>query len=514
MLLHPEDVSAIVNGLKMEQMATSFSCKNPRRINKLQLEPDVNSRCSNTDPETIELAVNLAHDGWFQGNGPTVDTRLSFLRELKLQLTAVKDPWVHICHLSTSLPVEPRLYTVEWNGMMTQIDQAIELLKSGRWRDASIRTEGDFNMALSSSGIGPTLVMGPHNFPLRFSSVVGTHAIMNWVAGNPVLSKPHPALSIADWYAAQAVLKAMEKTGMPKWMFAFLPGEDKKVAEMLTLSDKIAGIFFTGSKKVGQLIREAVGIREYHPRLVMELGAPNVWMVGNSVIQTTDQIAPLAQKIFDSSTMAAGAFCTQADILVIESCANAEALIEALKKLFTNAPAQLCLSSRMAIDFNHQMDRVLEVKGVSSLAKSKAALDPDHAHVHAQLLSVTEEALTKNELVRSEHFGPVVKVIVVDSLERASTFMPKENLVVALEVTDEQLDSSPGLLDRCFRIANRVTLRRPPTGVSPCHEISHGNPHGYGTSSGPRTVENCVHDNCHDGFTYDQLPPHVKQLRN
>lgn len=72
-------------------------------------------------------------------------------------------------------------------------------------------------------GLGPVAVFGASNFPLAFSTAGGDTASA-LAAGCPVVFKAHSGHMATAEQVADAILRAAEKTGMPKGVFNMVYG--------------------------------------------------------------------------------------------------------------------------------------------------------------------------------------------------------------------------------------------------------------------------------------------------
>jgi alpha-ketoglutaric semialdehyde dehydrogenase len=101
--------------------------------------------------------------------------------------------------------------------------------------------------------IGPVLVFGASNFPYAYSTAGGDTASA-LAAGCPVIVKAHESHLGTSQMVAEAVLRAAEKTGMPKGVFASLIGTGPVLGQQLAADERIQAIGFTGSYKAGMAL--------------------------------------------------------------------------------------------------------------------------------------------------------------------------------------------------------------------------------------------------------------------
>ncbi|MGJ3629691.1 aldehyde dehydrogenase family protein [Sphingomonas sp. MMS24-JH45] len=98
--------------------------------------------------------------------------------------------------------------------------------------------------------LGPVAVFGASNFPLAFSTAGGDTAAA-LAAGCPVVVKGHPAHPGTDAMVADAIRRAVERSGMPAGVFGHVRGAGKDLGAALVTHPLIAAVGFTGSRAGG-----------------------------------------------------------------------------------------------------------------------------------------------------------------------------------------------------------------------------------------------------------------------
>ncbi len=108
--------------------------------------------------------------------------------------------------------------------------------------------------------------------PFNFTSIAGNLPTAPALMGNTVIWKPASSAMLSAYY----IMRLLEEAGMPPGVINFVPGEAARVSEVLLTSPDLAGIHFTGSTGVFQMMWRKVGenIARYrsYPRLVGETG--------------------------------------------------------------------------------------------------------------------------------------------------------------------------------------------------------------------------------------------------
>ncbi len=108
--------------------------------------------------------------------------------------------------------------------------------------------------------------------PFNFTSIGGNLPTSPALMGNSVIWKPSGTAALSNYY----MMRMLEAAGMPPGVINFLPGPSGDVTELLLGDRTLAGIHFTGSTAVFQLLWRTVAqnLESYasYPRLVGETG--------------------------------------------------------------------------------------------------------------------------------------------------------------------------------------------------------------------------------------------------
>ncbi|MBN9276410.1 MAG: NAD-dependent succinate-semialdehyde dehydrogenase, partial [Hyphomicrobium sp.] len=111
--------------------------------------------------------------------------------------------------------------------------------------------------------IGVSAAITPWNFP---SAMITRKCAPALAAGCPIVAKP----SELTPFSALAVAVLAERAGIPKGVFSVLTGYPEQIGQVLTSSEKVRKLSFTGSTRVGRvLMRECA---ETVKRVSFELG--------------------------------------------------------------------------------------------------------------------------------------------------------------------------------------------------------------------------------------------------
>ncbi len=156
---------------------------------------------------------------------------------------------------------------------------------------------------------GPMACIAPWNFPLAIFTGQISAAL---AAGNPVLAKPAEQTPLI---AAEAV-RIFHRAGIPPAALQLLPGRGETVGAALVADPRIAGVLFTGSTDVAQLINRTLALRRDDPVLIAETGGQNAMIVDSSALPE-QAVADALTSAFDSAGQRCSALrvlCVQDDI--------------------------------------------------------------------------------------------------------------------------------------------------------------------------------------------------------
>ena len=111
--------------------------------------------------------------------------------------------------------------------------------------------------------------------PFNFTAIGGNLSMSPALMGNTVLWKPASTAVLSSYY----LMELSKEAGLPDGVINFIPGSGGKVGGPAMAMPTLAGIHFTGSTEVFQLMWSTVGenIKNYkvYPRIVGETGGKN-----------------------------------------------------------------------------------------------------------------------------------------------------------------------------------------------------------------------------------------------
>ena len=256
--------------------------------------------------------------------------------------------------------------------------------------------------------LGVVLAITPWNYPLLtpLSSVAAALA-----AGNTVVLKPAPATTLVGLVLGELFRDA----GLPDGVLSVLALDDV-VGAGLVRDPRVAKIVFTGSVATGRKVME--GAAANLTPVVLELGGKDA-----AVVCADADLDHAAQGIVWGAFFNAGQTCASVERVYVERAVAEPFLakvVEETRRLRVGDPGAgevelgpLTLERQRRIVEDHVADAV--ARGARVLTGGHAPSGPGWFYPPTVLADVDHGM----RVMREETFGPVLPVMVVDSLEEA-----------------------------------------------------------------------------------------------
>ena len=219
------------------------------------------------DPQHVEQAIAAAADARREWANWTWEDRAAvFLKAAELLATS----WRATMNAATMLGQSKTVFQAE-------IDAASEMVDFWRFNphyaqelytDQPISTPSTWNQVEYRPLEGFVYAVTPFNF----TSIAGNLPTAPALMGNTVVWKPASSAMLSAYY----IMRLLQEAGLPPGVINFVPGEASKVSDVLLNSPDLAGIHFTGSTGVFNMmwrkVGENIGRYKTYPRLVGETG--------------------------------------------------------------------------------------------------------------------------------------------------------------------------------------------------------------------------------------------------
>jgi len=253
---------------------------------------------------------------------------------------------------------------------------------------------------------GVIACISPWNFPLAIFTGQITAAL---AAGNAVIAKPAEQTPLI---AARAVA-LMHEAGVPVATLQLLPGDGPTVGAPLASDARVAGVCFTGSTEVAQIVNRAMAL-SLDPRapLIAETGGLNAMIVDSTALPEQ-----AVRDIIASSFQSAGQRCSALRMLYIQ-----EDVAEPLLKMLHGAMDELRLGDpwELDTDVGPVIDAAARAGIEVHIAAHKAGgrvLKSPGGRAEGMFVPPTVIALNGIGDLKREIFGPVLHVATFEAAE-------------------------------------------------------------------------------------------------
>ncbi|XOV84400.1 MAG: bifunctional proline dehydrogenase/L-glutamate gamma-semialdehyde dehydrogenase PutA [bacterium] len=281
--------------------------------------------------EEVHTALAAAETGFAGWRTVPTKARTAILRDISDLYEA------HIAELTAITTLEAGK-TVQ--DSVAEVREAVDFLRF--YADEAERL--DYESPAEPCGV--FVCISPWNFPLAIFTGQVAAAL---AAGNTVVAKPAEQTPLI---AARAV-ELMRTAGLPEDALQLLPGDGPSVGGLLTAYPDLAGVCFTGSLEVAQIINRSLA-ENTHPDtvLIAETGGLNAMLVDSTAL--TEQAV---RDILTSAFQSAGQRCSSLRMLYVQEEARARLLTMlygAMETLTLGDPWQLKTDVSPVIDAEAQ----------------------------------------------------------------------------------------------------------------------------------------------------------------
>ncbi|NND90574.1 MAG: bifunctional proline dehydrogenase/L-glutamate gamma-semialdehyde dehydrogenase PutA [Granulosicoccus sp.] len=341
-------------------------------------------RVSETTSAEVDAALDSAQAGFTQWSAKSAADRAAVLRRTA---DLYEDNVAEFCALATR----------EAGKMLTdgisEVREAVDFLRY--YANEAIRLDEE----QPGEACGIFVCISPWNFPLAIFTGQVAAAL---AAGNAVLAKPAEQTPMI---AARAV-QLMRQAGLPEAALQLLPGDGPTVGGPLTSDPRIAGVCFTGSTEVAQIIHRTLAANAGPDAiLIAETGGLNAMVVDSTAL--TEQAV---RDILTSSFQSAGQRCSALRLLYVQEEARdrlLEMLFGAMESLSIGDPWRTDVDVSPVID----QDARSEISGyLAALEKSGRVLKSLPIPDTGYYVSPTVVSVKGIEDLEREIFGPVLHV--------------------------------------------------------------------------------------------------------
>lgn len=249
----------------------------------------------------IEAVIESSQKGFETWRKTTFDERISYLKKYQEAVRARKDEIAIALALEVGKPLwEAKTEAAALDSKVTvTITDSLERIKRETIKEVMPKIDGH----TVYKPLGPSFVIGPFNFPCHLANGQILAALL---AGNSVIFKP----SEKTIYSAQLMIECFHAAGFPAGVINFINGTGH-TAGKITGDKRIRGVFFTGSKAVGQKIVENT-YKDLSKLVALELGGKN-----STIIHHDTNIDHALPELLRACFLTSGQRCTSTSMILV-----------------------------------------------------------------------------------------------------------------------------------------------------------------------------------------------------
>ncbi|RMO97803.1 Aldehyde dehydrogenase protein [Pseudomonas syringae pv. philadelphi] len=355
-------------------------------------------------------------------------------------------------------------------------------------------------------GVGPVAVFGASNFPLAFSTAGGDTAAA-LAAGCPVVFKAHSGHMATADLVASAIIRAAERTQMPKGVFNMIFGNG--VGEGLVKHPAIQAVGFTGSLNGGNALCKMAAERPQPIPVFAEMSSINPVVLLPGALKARGET--VAKELAGSVVMGAGQFCTNPGVVIGLRSPEFSTFVEQLTEQMGSQAPQTMLNAGGLRSYSKGVEHLLSHAGVTHLAGKPQ----EGTQAQAQLFKADVSLLLNgDQLLQEEVFGPTTLIIeVADDTQLKDALQALRGQLTATVIGEPaDLSQYSWLQPILEEKVGRILFNGYPTGVEVCEAMVHGGPYpatsdARGTSVGTLAIDRFLRPVCYQNLADSQLPP-------
>jgi len=366
----------------------------------------------------IDPVIESAHQGFILWKRTPLAERINYLRKYQEEVKKRSDDIA----LAIALEVGKPLWEAktEANAVIAKVDVTINdslpRMANKTIEDILPNTRGH----ISYKPLGPCFIIGPFNFPCHLANGQILSAL---IAGNSIIFKP----SEKTCYSSQILIECFHAAGFPKGVINLIQG-DGEAARRILSDKKIKGIFFTGSKEVGQKILRST-YEDLSKLVSLELGGKNA-----AIVHQDANIDHALTELVKGAFLTAGQRCTSTSTVYIHEDHQhqfIERFHEVAKRIIIDHPVDFekepfmgPLVDQAAVDSYLLFMGMAKREGLEEIMRGKLLERKSSGHYVSPSIHYSEKFLPKSHFLMSEIFGP------------NCTFIPYRDIEQAIEMTN------------------------------------------------------------------------------
>ncbi|WP_445955589.1 aldehyde dehydrogenase (NADP(+)) [Yeosuana sp.] len=432
----------------------------------------------------IDEAVHLASEAFKTFRTISGEKKALFLNTIADEILALDDELIQTFCMESGLS-EGRAKG-ERGRTIFQLRSFADLVKEGSWVEASIDTaqlkrepqpKPDLRKLLIP--LGPVVVFGASNFPLAYSTAGGDTAAA-FAAGCPVIVKSHPMHAGTGELVASAIIKAVEKTGMPNGVFSNLNSSGINVGTQLVKHPEVKAVGFTGSIRGGRALYDLAAQREEPIPVFAEMGSVNPVVMLPDALKNRGEA--LAKTYAGSITLGTGQFCTNPGLLLAIKNDDLSKFISKLSEEIVKIEPSCMLHPNIIGAFETNKKKALSQSGLMVTADYTSNVKSNYAR--QTVTTVEGKTFLENTTLHQEVFGPYSMVVQCENANQLELIISKlEGQLTGTLIADKEAQNYSNIISALQNRVGRLIFNGVPTGVEVCPSMVHGGPYPASTDS-------------------------------
>ena len=435
--------------------------------------------------QEIDMAVNLAAEAFNDFKKTSGIKKSKFLIAIAEEIENLGDDLLHVFCLESGLTKDRA--KSERERTLWQLKMFANLIEKGSWVESTIDTTIQNRKPVAKPDlrkmmfpIGPVVVFGASNFPLAYSTA-GGDTVSALASGCPVIVKSHPMHAGTGELVSVAIIKAVEKTGMPNGVFSNLNSSGIEVGVNLVKHPKIKAVGFTGSVTGGRALFDLANQRKEPIPVFAEMGSVNpVVLLPESV---KNNFKKLANTYANSITLGSGQFCTNPGLIFGIKSNSLNKFIQELATEIVDIEPTCMLHPNIIGNYEKNKTKVKSQKGVSVKAEFKQGVGENYGR--QVIMTVEGETFLKNTALHHEVFGPFSLVVQCENSTQLLKIINslEGQLTGTIWAENNEAKKYKKMINALQNKVGRMIFNGVSTGVEVCNAMHHGGPYPASTDS-------------------------------
>lgn len=258
------------------------------------------------DKPALADVVKTAQEKYLEYRKTTLYERTEILLNTARLLEEHKETMAEIISYEAKKPMKFSMQEVE-RSIQTLKLSGIEASKlEGEYINLDVAANGGGRDAFTKyESLGVVYAMTPFNFPLNLV----IHKVGPALAvGNSVIVKPSEKTPFSTYFLKYL----LEQSGLPEEVMQVVTGDGEKVSDALLSHDEIKKLSFTGSVRVGKILKNKIGLR----KLTLELGSTSPLYISKNVKK--EHLEDIAAQVVNGAFAYNGQVCISTQRVFID----------------------------------------------------------------------------------------------------------------------------------------------------------------------------------------------------